>query len=42
VDCVIAGHTGIAMERVVDGVRWVNPGAVGMPPNDGDPRVAFA
>ncbi|MDA9789459.1 metallophosphoesterase family protein [Amylibacter sp.] len=42
VDCVIAGHTGIAMDRVVDGVRWVNPGAVGMPPNDGDPRGAFA
>ena len=42
VDCVIAGHTGIAMDRVVDGVRWINPGAVGMPPNDGDPRGAFA
>ncbi len=41
IDCVIAGHTGIAMDRTVDGVRWINSGAVGMPPNDGDPRGAY-
>lgn len=42
VDVVIAGHTGIAMDRQVSGVRWINSGAVGMPPNDGDTRGAFA
>ncbi|WGI20313.1 metallophosphoesterase family protein [Amylibacter sp. IMCC11727] len=42
VDTVIAGHTGIAMDKQVDGVRWINSGAVGMPPNDGDARGAFA
>lgn len=41
IDGVIAGHTGIAMDRTVDGIRWINSGAVGMPPNDGDPRGAF-
>ena len=42
IDAVIAGHTGIAMDRTVYGVRWINSGAVGMPPNDGDQRGAFA
>lgn len=42
IDGVIAGHTGIAMDRTVDDVRWINSGAVGMPPNDGDVRCAFA
>lgn len=42
VDRVIAGHTGLAMDRTVDGIRWINAGAVGMPPNDGDPRGAVA
>ena len=41
IDCVIAGHTGIQMDRTVDGVRWINAGAVGMPPNDGDPRGCY-
>jgi hypothetical protein len=30
------------MDRSVNGIRWINPGAVGMPPNDGDPRGAYA
>jgi len=42
VDCVIAGHSGIAMDRTINGVRWINSGAIGMPPNDGDYRGAFA
>ena len=42
IDGVIAGHTGIGMDRSVNGIRWINPGAVGMPPNDGDPRGAYA
>jgi predicted phosphodiesterase len=28
---VVAGHTHMQLDRVVDGVRWVNPGSVGMP-----------
>jgi predicted phosphodiesterase len=42
IDCVIAGHTGIAVDVVVGKVRWVNSGAVGMPPHDGDQRGCFA
>jgi putative phosphoesterase len=30
-DVVVAGHTHIQFDRVVDGVRWVNAGSVGMP-----------
>jgi diadenosine tetraphosphatase ApaH/serine/threonine PP2A family protein phosphatase len=28
---VVAGHTHIQLDRVIDGVRWINPGSVGMP-----------
>jgi len=28
---VVAGHTHIQLDRTVDGVRWVNPGSIGMP-----------
>jgi predicted phosphodiesterase len=28
---VVAGHTHMQDDRVVDGVRWINPGSVGMP-----------
>jgi predicted phosphodiesterase len=28
---VVAGHTHMQLDRSVDGVRWINPGAVGMP-----------
>lgn len=28
---VVAGHTHMQLDRVVDGVRWINPGSVGMP-----------
>ncbi len=35
VDGVIAGHAGIAFERVVRGVHWLNAGSIGLPPNDG-------
>lgn len=35
VNGVIAGHTGLAFQREVGGVTWVNTGAVGMPPHDG-------
>jgi predicted phosphodiesterase len=28
---VVAGHTHMQLDRRVDGIRWVNPGSVGMP-----------
>jgi putative phosphoesterase len=28
---VVAGHTHMQLDRTADGVRWVNPGSVGMP-----------
>jgi putative phosphoesterase len=28
---VVAGHTHMQFDRVVDGIRWINPGSVGMP-----------
>ncbi|MAM60234.1 metallophosphoesterase [Maritimibacter sp. UBA3975] len=37
VDGIIAGHCGLAFQRVVAGRHWVNAGAIGMPPNNGVP-----
>lgn len=28
---VVAGHTHMQLDRTVDGVRWINPGSIGMP-----------
>jgi len=42
VDMVVAGHCGLAFERQVAGVTWLNAGVIGMPPNDGAPQVRFA
>jgi predicted phosphodiesterase len=41
-DGVIGGHCGIPFTRVVDGLLWHNPGAIGIPANDGTPRVWFS
>lgn len=41
-DGVIAGHCGLPFTRVVDGRVWHNPGVIGMPANDGAPRVWFS
>ena len=41
-DGVIGGHCGIPFTRTVDGLLWHNPGAIGMPANDGTPRVWFS
>jgi len=30
-DVVVAGHTHMQFDRVVDGIRWINPGSVGKP-----------
>ncbi|GKY89014.1 metallophosphoesterase family protein [Sinisalibacter aestuarii] len=34
-DGVIAGHCGIAFQRVIRGVTWLNAGSIGIPPDDG-------
>jgi len=38
---VVAGHTHMQVDRVVDGIRWVNPGSVGMP-FEGDVKAFWA
>ncbi len=35
VDGVIAGHCGLAFERIIGGVHWLNAGMIGLPPHDG-------
>lgn len=35
IDGIVAGHAGIAFERRVGRVAWINPGAIGLPPHDG-------
>ncbi len=41
-DGVIGGHCGIPFTRMVDGLLWHNPGAIGVPANDGTPRVWYS
>ncbi|MBU8537257.1 metallophosphoesterase family protein [Falsiroseomonas tokyonensis] len=41
-DGVIAGHCGLPFARRVGDALWLNAGAVGMPADDGTPRVWFA
>lgn len=41
VDALLAGHCGLPFLREVAGRLWFNTGALGMPPNDGDPRTSF-
>jgi predicted phosphodiesterase len=41
-DCVVGGHCGIPFTRRVGDLVWHNPGALGMPANDGTPRVWFS
>jgi len=33
-DAVVAGHTHMQQDRLVGGIRWVNPGSVGLPYED--------
>lgn len=43
VDAVIAGHSGIPFEKMLPGgQRWINAGAIGITPHDGDPRTSYA
>ncbi|MCB1521129.1 MAG: metallophosphoesterase [Hyphomicrobiaceae bacterium] len=41
-DGVIGGHSGLPFTEIVDGRLWHNAGVVGMPANDGTPRVWFS
>ena len=40
-DAIIAGHCGLPFQQNLDGKIWFNPGVIGMPANDGTPRVWF-
>ena len=42
VDGVVAGHCGVPFTEVVDGRLWHNAGVIGVPANDGTPRVWYA
>jgi pyruvate-formate lyase-activating enzyme/predicted phosphodiesterase len=41
-DGVIAGHCGLPFTQTIAGRLWHNAGAIGMPANDGTPRVWFS
>jgi predicted phosphodiesterase len=41
VDAILAGHCGLPFLRETAGRIWFNTGALGMPPNDGEPRTSF-
>ncbi len=41
-DGVIGGHCGLPFTRVIEGRFWHNPGVIGMPANDGTPRVWYS
>lgn len=41
VDGIVAGHCGLAFQREIDGVLWINAGAIGMPPHDGRHQTRF-
>jgi predicted phosphodiesterase len=41
-DGVIAGHCGLPFTQAINGQLWHNAGAIGMPANDGTPRVWFS
>jgi predicted phosphodiesterase len=41
-DVVIAGHGGLPFTTDIGGGLWHNPGTIGMPANDGTPRVWYS
>lgn len=41
-DIIIAGHAGLPFAQYFEGKLWLNPGVIGMPANDGTPRVWYA
>jgi len=40
-DIIVAGHSGLPFHQEIDDSLWLNPGVVGMPANDGTPRVWY-
>jgi predicted phosphodiesterase len=42
VDGIVGGHCGLPFTQIIDGRLWHNAGAMGMPANDGTPRVWFS
>ena len=41
-DGILAGHCGLPFTQTIRGKLWHNAGAIGMPANDGTPRVWFS
>ena len=41
-DGVISGHSGLPFTRAIEGRLWHNAGVIGLPANDGSPRVSFS
>lgn len=41
-DAVLAGHCGLPFTQLLAGRLWHNAGAIGMPANDGTPRVWYS
>ncbi len=42
VDAIIGGHSGVPFTQIIDGRLWHNAGVIGMPANDGTPRVWYS
>jgi predicted phosphodiesterase len=40
-DVILAGHCGLPFADVKENLFWLNPGVIGMPANDGTPRVWY-
>jgi len=40
-DGIIAGHSGLPFAQLLEGRLWLNAGAIGLPANDGTPRVWY-
>jgi predicted phosphodiesterase len=40
-DVILAGHCGLPFGNARDGLHWLNAGVIGMPANDGTPRVWY-
>jgi predicted phosphodiesterase len=41
-DIIIAGHSGLPFYHENNNKHWINPGVIGMPPNDGNTEVWYA
>ena len=42
VDGIVGGHCGLPFTQSIEGFLWHNPGVVGLPANDGTPRVWYS